>query len=729
MANVKISKRLSRREFLIRTGWVAAGATVLTSCSGLLPVLPTTGSPSSEDGFLWIQIVEGGRVRFLCPRMEMGQGASLGLSQIVAEELNVDQADIDCVQIDTSQLPPFKMTVGSESIAEFSTPVAIGAANLREAMRRRAAITSGLNAAEVKDAVGGFSAGGKFVSYAELVPREPELLKGEFDSDVRLKLSDANHTARQVGRRWRRPDLRAIVTGQRVFSRDVVAPNMLYGELIRPPRFGAKLDSVDLNGAKALKDVVDVVVEPDKSFVGVVAETPIALATAIDTIDAAWQTPDADGAPDKLAVSVHSAENDFEHTLVEGGNESKANNAAKIALNAAYSTSFMAHAAMEPRAAVVSVTPASVDAWCGCQDPYFIRGRIASLLGRDAEEVVVHALPMGGGFGGRVLSQPAEEAAVLSARVGRPVKVSWTRETEFQQNYYQPMFSHAIDAGLSLDGKIAYWRHDFVSSPIIFGLVEEPLSLVLDAFVADEGTARGALSPYSAMHTRVRYSDIRTEIPIGAWRGLGAAPNTFAIESMIDELALAAGADALRFRLQNLDQKQSRLRRVLQRVGEISPWPQSAEAGAGLGIACAVYKGETPVAVVAEVRIDHRERDIKVTRLWCAQDCGLVINPDQVENQILGNLMWGCGLALKEKMTFSDGVADQTNFDAYEILRHLEAPAVVMDLIDAGSDKPVGVGEAALPPVAAAIANAVFAASGIRPRQLPFNYDNLIAQN
>ena len=719
--------KLSRRAFLVKTGWVAAGVTVLTSCGGLLPTLPTTASPEREDGNLWIQMMADGRVRFMCPRMEMGQGAILGLSQICAAELNIDQADIECVEVDTSQLPPFKMTVGSESIAVFAKPVAFGAANLREVLRKRAAAVAVLKVAEVTDAKGGFSAAGKFIAYAELVPEKPEFLEVEFDENVPLYLTEAGRFDQKSGQSWKLHDIEDIVTGRRRYSRDIDLSGMLFGDVARPPFFGAKLLTVKVDKAKALKGVVDVVVDVDDNFAAVITENPFILMDAIEAMEVTWRKTGETLDPDQLRVSRHRLDDDFEHTLDEYGSAKEADAAAAHKLTAEYSTSFMAHAAMEPRAAVASVTPRGVDVWCGSQDPYFIRARIADLLSRSAEDVVVHPLPMGGGFGGRVLSQPAEEAAILSAHVGKPVSVRWSRESEFQHNYFQPPFSHAIDAGLDADGKIAYWRHDFVSSPIIFGLVEKPLSLVLDAFVADKGTARGALAPYAVGYRRIRYSDIRTPVPIGAWRGLGSAPNTFAIESMMDELAVAAKTDALQFRLRHLGQDQQRLGAVLQRVGEISPWGAPRRENEGTGLACSIYKGETFVAVVARVHIDHAAQKIKVVGLWCVQDCGLVINPDQVENQVLGNLMWGCGLALKEKMTFADGVADQSNFDTYEILRHDETPAVVIELSDGGAFPPTGVGESALPPVAAAIANAVHAATDVRPRHLPFNYDILVS--
>jgi len=715
-----------RRNFLITSGWLAAGVTVLTSCGGLVPVLPTTADPEPGDGALWLQMLADGRVRFLCPRMEMGQGASLGLSQIVAGELGLDQSRIECVTPRSDQVPPFKMTVGSDSLVMFSEPVARGAAGLREDLRRRAADKFELPIADIKDAAGGFAAANRVIDYAELIPAGADFVIAatENDAPTRFAIRAGSHQA--VGKPWPHPALEDIVTGKTIFSRDVSLPGMALGDVVRPPRFGATLRDVVDNGARDVPGVLAVVIDKPNNFVGVVAEHRDALAAGLAKIEVRWRKPDDIPTADLLEVSKYRTTQDFEHTLIDQGRDEPA--AAKT-VNAAYSTSYMAHAAMEPRAAVARITQEKAEIWCGSQDPFFIRGRVAALIGRKKTEVVVHPLRMGGGFGGRVLCQPAEEAALLSARVGRPVRVQWDRETEFQQNYFQPKFSHAIDAALDAEGKVTLWRHDFVSAPIIFGLAPKSVAPLLDAFVADEGTARGAEPPYALPNRRVRYSDLRTDIPIGAWRGLGAAPNTFAIESMMDELAAAAGQDPLAFRLDHLAGPggDARLAAVLRRVGDNAGWTTAASSRRDMGVAAAVYKGQTHVAVIARVHVDHQAREISVVKLWCVQDCGQVVNPDQVNNQISGNLVWGCGLALKEKLTITDGVADQQNFDSYEVLRHADAPRVHIELVENGARGPKGVGEAAFGPVAPAIANAVFAATGKRPRQLPFDYDSLYA--
>ncbi|MBT3789415.1 MAG: xanthine dehydrogenase family protein molybdopterin-binding subunit [Alphaproteobacteria bacterium] len=722
----------SRRRFLIKTGWLAAGVTALTSCSGLIPVLPTTANPKDEDGSSWIQILADGRVRFLCPRMEMGQGATIGLSQIVAEELGVTQDQIECLAPDSDQLGPFKMTVGSEGIARFSGPVAMGAAGLREHFRQLAADKVLLPFDQIEDAAGGFTAAGNFIGYGELVPDQARIIGAEYRADVVPRFADRNGNSRAIGKSWKSPELKNIVTGQTIYSRDIAVPDMLYGDIVRPPRYGATLKEAINRGAETLPGVVSVVIDEANDLVAVVAKSPFVLADALEKIETTWQSSPDEIPDDILDVSLYRTRGDFEHSLMDEGSARSADKAAIAVTSANYTTSYMAHAAMEPRAAVAWVREEEVEIWCGCQDPYFVRGRVAALLKRDQKEVVVHPLRMGGGFGGRVLCQPAEEAAVLSARVGMPVRVQWDRETEFQHNYFQPKFSHAIDSGLDEAGHIAFWRHDFVSSPIIFGLVPSPFASILDAFVADEGTARGADMPYDVSeHKRVRYSDIRTGIPTGAWRGLGAAPNTFAIESTMDELAYSAGKDPLAFRLSQLENNggnSKRLSEVLRRVGKMADWGKSVDKNLGLGVAAAVYKDQTFVAVVAEVRIDQQREQISVTSLWCAQDCGLVVNPDQVENQVLGNLIWGCGMALKEKLTFNEGAPGQLNFDSYEVLRHVEAPRTFIELVETPGAPPVAVGESAFAPAVAAIANAAFAATGKRPRQLPFDYDSLQIQ-
>lgn len=736
-----VSSTISRRSFLKKTGWVAAGLTVTAAVAypfarAAMPIIPTTGIPVLEDGFAWVQAMPDGRIRFLCPRMEMGQGTQVGLSQIVAEELNLDPSQIECVLPDTDQTPPFQLTVGSRGIEMFFDPVSQGAAQLREKLRGYAAEKTGLMPDQIRDGGGGFVLPDKTsLSYAALTPLEPVVLSAGGKSPPRYAV-ERQGRYRTIGKPWRHHDLEAIVTGKAVYSRDAIVPGMLFGLTIRPPAFGTRMRNVDSSAANVIPGVTTIVVDQQNGFVGVVADNPFALPAAIAAIGIDWEVSadlNQSDIDSSLDVDKLRAAGDLEHILANEGNLSVGRGTAVHQINARYETSFAAHAAMEPRAAVAWVKKDKVEIWCGSQDPFFVQRRVAKIIGRDVGDVVVHSHRIGGGFGGRVLCQPSEEAALLSAAVGKPVRVQWDRDMEFQNNSFQPAYSHRIDAGVTQEGTISHWEHDFVSSPILTGPVPGNIAWVLDMVVGDEGTARGGLSHYRMANRRVRYSDIRTPVPISAWRGLGAAPNTFAIESMMDELAVSAALDPLAFRLKNLPAtgyktaKDVKLAKVLRRVGEIADWGRTAPQDVGRGIAGAVYRDQTAVAIVAEVHVDHTAGELRVTKIWCVQDCGLVINPDQVENQIMGNIAWGCSMALKERITFEAGAVEQSNFDNYDILRHNEMPEILVELSTPSEEPPVAVGESAFAPVAPAIANAVFAATKRRVRRLPMLYDDVFS--
>lgn len=733
-------KSINRRHFLKKSGWVAAGITVASFGAyrvvrANMPALPTFDDPGATDGLAWVQALADGRIRFFCPRMEMGQGAGLGLSQVVAEELNIDQSDIDCILPDTDQTPPFQMTVGSQSIVHFFEPVSWGAAQLREALRRLAAQKSGLPMDQIKDGHAGFTLpDGTILGYDAVVPTAPVVVSGDqlVSDDVLLRyaLNDADkHQA--IGESWRHPELEAIVTGQMTYARDVSIPDMAYGAVIYPPAFGARFVKADTGKARAIPGIIGVEIDKSGDFVGIVADNPFVLTDAIDSLNAQWQIDEhlnQSEIDSRFDVEKIRADDDFDHTLLSSGDLSVARQNARHRVSGRYDTPFMAHAAIEPRSGLVWVRDSKVEVWCGTQDPYFVQKRVAKIVGRKVDDVVVHTHRIGGGFGGRVPCQASEAAARLSAAFKRPVRVQWDRETEFQNNYFQPKFSHYIDAGVTADGTISHWDHDVVSPSIFTGLMPNFVGNVIDMAKADGGTVRGLIPQYTMPDRRIRYSAVRTPVPVNAWRGLGAAPNAFAIESMMDELAIKAGLDPLQFRLQNLPAGSDRLANVLHRVAEISDWGKPTLPGTGRGLACAVYKDETAVAVVVDVQVDHTAREVRLTKAWCAQDCGLILNPHQVESQIMGNVIWGCSMSMKEQITLAAGRVEQDNFHLYEPLRQASAPAVTVALVVPADTAPSAVGEAALPPVPAAIANAIFAATGRRNRRLPMTYENTFAE-
>ncbi|NIZ61072.1 aldehyde oxidase [Sedimentitalea sp. CY04] len=733
-------KSISRRRFLKKTGWVAAGITVASFGAvpvvrDKIPALPTFGAPNDKDGLTWIQILVDGRVRFYCPRMEMGQGAALGLTQVVAEELNIEQTDIECILPDTNQTPPFQMTVGSQSIANFFDPVSWAAAQLREALRAVAAEKTGLSTEQILDGRSGFKLpDGTTIGYAALVPAADFIIADNrlIENDKLKRYALRPTTDHQtIGQSWLHHDLTAIVTGQMAYARDISLPDMAFGAVVQPPSFGARFVAANSTGATAIPGVLGVEIDEAAGFVGVVASTPFILSEALEVLDVEWQTgPDLGQEQIDALLDVERlrAEDDFTHTLDQSGDLEVGQQSALHRSSGRYDTPFAAHAAIEPRSGLAWVRADKVEVWCGTQDPFFVQKRVAKILDREAEDVVVHTHRIGGGFGGRVMCQASEAAARLSAKFNLPVRVQWDRAAEFQNNYFQPGFSHFIDAGVSEDGFITHWDHDVVSSSILTGLAPGLIGKAIDLATPDQGTTRGIRPPYEMANKRIRHSAIRTPVPINAWRGLGAAPNAFAIESMMDELAFKSGIDPLQFRLKNLPASSARLAEVVRKVGDISNWGQARIEDTGRGLACAVYKDETAVAVVADLTIDHAAKTLRVTKVWCAQDCGLVLNPHQVESQIMGNVTWGCSMTLNEQITFAEGRVEQDNFHSYEPLRHGSSPEVHVALLAPPGTPPAPVGESALPPVPAAIANAVFAATGHRCRRLPIRYEDIFAE-
>jgi CO/xanthine dehydrogenase Mo-binding subunit len=491
--------------------------------------------------------------------------------------------------------------------------------------------------------------------------------------------------------------------------------------VIRPPRPGATLANAEVEVARSLEGVVGVIADRDEGRVGVLAENPFVLEAAAAALELEWKggvTFSQAELERELDVEGARERDEFEHTVDSQGKTRGAAVAAVHRLQARYDTPPWAHAAMEPRAGVVSVGPDEVEVWTASQDPWYLQGLVAESTGRGRDEVILHNLRMGGAFGGRKRCQATLEAAWLSSAVGRPVRVQWSRAEEFRENLLQPPFSHLIDAGVDAEGHLTHWLHDFTACPIGLDSATVPKRLHwLADLVADPGTKRSALTPYRVSDRRTRFSDLRIPVQTGQWRGLGAAPNTTAIELAMDELAQMAGIDPVEFRLRNLGPERERLAAVLREAARLSGWGEPSAAGRGRGLACAVYEEMTYVAVVLEVAVD--EDGIRPLRAWCAHDCGLVVNPDQVTAQIEGNIAWGCSVALQERAEIRDGANANDSFETYPILRQTDSPDVEVSLVEHDGDPPAGAGEPAIAPTPAALVNAVFAATGPRHRRLP----------
>jgi isoquinoline 1-oxidoreductase beta subunit len=719
---------VSRRRFLQATGWTAAGVTLVYFAGrSVLSRLPSFDIPGEDAGAAWLQILPDGRCRMFCPRAEMGQNASIGLAQIAAEELNVAVEAIDIRFPDASQIPQVILTAGSMSLALFSEPTARAAAALRE----RAAVRAGADLAAVGDAAGGFALpDGRTLSYADLSAGEPVVLDAGKVPEAPLYSFDAKRTHRQIGRRAKPLQLEQIVTGAPIFASDLRLPDMLFGRSVRPVARNAGLVSVDDSRAKGVSGLVQVIIDRERDFVGVVCETPGSLAAAIDALDVGWELPapfDQQTIDELIDVDTRLARGDLEHTPLDD----RCDPEPAWDLDLRFEVQVQSHAMQEPRAAVARVSRTngreSAEIWTGSQDLWVIQRHAARDLGISKDRVIVHARRMGGGFGGREHYDVERDAVRLARAVGRPVKVQWSREDEFRAARNRPSSTHRVRLRADQQGRLTDWWHAFVSGHIVFARERLPGWLLPAVrLIGDLGVARGSLPPYAALRKRVEYADVDLPIDLGTWRSLGAAPNTFAIEAAIDELARLRKLDPVEFRLLNLPPEHERLAVCLRKTRELAEkasLPAGTEGtegtAVGRGYACGIYEENSFVAASADVRVDTASGAIRVLRMCCVQDVGLAINPDQLEAQIEGNLIWGVGMALMERVEIGESEIASLNFDRYAIPRIHDVPEFDIEIVSPRHVPPAGAGETALIVGPPAIANALRQATGRRYTALP----------
>lgn len=692
---------MNRRRWL-QLGGVGLVVGFSTGCA--LPVIPKRPAPDARDAAGWVRFAEGRYTLFL-PRQEMGQQVLTALKQVACEELGIGWHQLDARLPSTRDIGRVRATVGSESIQDFALPLARACATLREAI----AIGQTSGPLPARD-----------------WPRE----------SLRSLAPSRRAQWRFVGRRVPIEQGREIVTGAPLYAADVRRPGLRFGRVLRAaaaPDARSTLVGLEEAAARAVPGFVALVRDErlqlgNAAGLGIVARTPAAL----DRIEAAlalrWQLEPAGTSTDIVsAIDVdqhlargsalaHRVEQDSAEDLVrEGG--------AAWDVDLRLDIPLAAHAAIEPRAAVAEFDTASgsLQLWAGTQDLFYQRDVLSKRLQLAEDRVQVHACRVGGAFGGKTICTVELEAALLAQAIGGAVKVQWTRAQEFAFGFHRPPSSHRIRARLK-DGRLHSWWHAFVSSHILFtNAVLPPWLQRLTDVIGDKGVARGAALPYRANARRSEFSLVRLPVFTGPWRGLGAGPNGLAIESAIDECARRAGADPLRFRLDHAEHP--RLRRVLQRVAEAAGWrtalaPAPAGWVTGRGVACGIYKGASFAAVVAEVAVQRSSGEVQLLRWFCAHDCGLVIHPDQVRAQCEGNLAWGLGMALVDALPVVQGRVAASSFaDAPIPLAH-QQPAPEVVLVDEG-EAPSGAGETAIVAAAAAIANAVRDATGLRPGEFP----------
>jgi len=651
-----------------------------------------------------VHIAADGTITVMTGKVEIGQGARAQITQAAAEELRVGVDAIRLIMADTSIVPNDGTTAGSRTTPSTIPAVRRGSAAARELLVELACKQWKVKPAEVKVAAGTVThaATKRKITYAELAKTGgvAEAFKRSIPSDVRLTPVDEWQV---LGTSVPRPNGRDIITGSHRFPSDIVRPGMLYGKVLRPPSYGAKLKAIDLAPAKAIDGVV---VVRDGDFIGCAAATSWLAGRALEALakTAKW-TPAPHTPSSKLFAHLKArAQSGGGRRRGRGGGSRGSVRdglaGAKKVLEATYEVYYVQHAPMEPRAAVAEWTDGKLTAWTGTQAPNRVHSELARAFGLSSGRVRVVVPDMGGGFGGKHSGESAVEAARLAKAAGRPVCLRWTRREEFTWAYFRPAALIEAKGGLDDKGRLVAW--DFAS-------------------INPGGS--GVATPYDIPNMSARAVGSDGPLREGSYRCLAATANNFARESFMDELAAAAGADPLAFRLAHL--KHDRLRGVLEAVAKRFDWAgrkKRRRPNVGIGIACGTEKASF-VAACVEVAVDRAAGEIHVREVCEVFECGAVQNPDNLRAQVAGGIIMGLGPALTEEARFEGGKILTADFGSYRVPRFADVPKLDIHLLDRRDLPSVGGGETPIIAVAPAIAGAVHDAVGVRIRSMPIRGD------
>jgi nicotinate dehydrogenase subunit B len=731
------ASNLSRREF-----GVAAGSLVLAFSLSARPG-SSQGKPQLPGSLetnrpldAWIRIEADGSATVFTGKVELGQGVVTALAQIAAEELDLPLARVKMVSGDTARTPNEGQTAGSQSIEASGTALRLAGAEVRALLIARAGEKLGVPADQLKVIAGVVEApGGGKLGYGELVAGLD--LHREATAKVRPK-PPAQH--RIVGKPAARLDIPAKVTGGAAFVQDLRLPGMLHGRVVRPPRYGARLEGFDEAAVKALPGVVAVV--SDGGFLGVVArrEEQAIKARTILAGSARWSG--GDPLPDPGKIYEHLRSLTTEDKIISE-KQAPLPDGARV-LEATYHRPYMAHASIGPSCAVAEFKDSKLSVWTHSQGVFPLRATLAKAL--DLAPAAIRCIHQEGSgcYGHNGADDVAFDAALLArATDGRPVRLQWMRDDEFMWEPYGPAMVMQLRAAIA-SGRIVDWNYDVYSNTHTMRPGDpDGVNLLASWYRASPKPAapprmapqpagagdRNAIPIYDLPRQRITNHLIKDmPLRVSALRTLGAYANVFAIESFIDELALAAGADPVAFRLAHTSDP--RARAVIEAVAKAADWKsgQKSDGSRGRGIAFARYKTTaTYTAVVVDVEVDRASGVIRVLRAFAAVDAGQIINPDGLINQIEGGIIQSTSWTLREQVRFDQNGILTRDWKTYPILTMPEVPRVETVLIDRPDERSLGAGEASQGPTVAAIANALAAATGKRIRELPFDPERIKA--
>ena len=688
----------TRREFLKRIG----GGIIIFFAVGDVSVLEAqrrqSGYPSDFNAYL--RIGEDGRVACFTGKVELGQGNTTALAQMLADELDVTFESIDMIMGDTDICPYDGGTYGSRSIKYFGPPLRAAGAEARAVLIELAAEYLKLPKDRLTTKEGIIfdrTKNENQVTYAQLA--KGKIIERNLEQKTDIKaVSELNI----IGKSVLRVDFSEKVTGKAKFAGDIRRPGMLYAKILRPPAHGAELRSIDTSAAEKI-DGVQII--QDNDLIAALHEHPDIAEKALSEIKAQFDIPEAKVDDNTIFEHLLNVAGDGD-VVANGGNLQNGEKLSSTVFEGTYLNSYVAHSPIETHTATIIIEGNKATVWASTQSPFRVKDQVARAIDLPSENVHVITPYVGGGFGGKTGGSQTLEAARLARLTGKPVQVAWSREEEFFNDTFRPAAVVKIKSGTTDSGNIVLWDYN--------------------VYYAGE---RGSQQFYNIPHHRTIVTGGwgggrgTHPFPTGAWRAPAVNTNTFARESHIDIMASKAGIDPFEFRMKNLSDK--RMMRVLEAAAEKFGWtPKKAPSGRGWGIVCVDYLN-TYVAAAAEVEVDKKNGSVQVKRVVCAQDTGLVINPEGVKIQIEGCITMGLGYALTEEMHFKGGEIFDLNFDTYEIARFSWLPKIETVLVDNPELAPQGCGEPAITCMGGVIANAIYDATGARLFQLPMTPERI----
>ena len=641
-----------------------------------------------KDVAAWLHIAEDGHTTVFTGKVEVGQNIRTSLAQQVAEELRTPLESISLIMGDTDRVPWDAGTFGSRTTPTMGPQLRTMAVAARDLMVSMAAKEWQVDPSTL------VAADGKVANPKTSQSRSyGELTHGQ----NLVKVIDGNPPFtpapewKVAGQAVPKVDGASFVTGKHQYASDINLPGMLYGKVLRPAGFNATLTSLDESATKKLTGVT---VVHDGNFVGVAATDLWSAKQALDGLKAEWKVPQQISNRELFSYLKANADRQKAEPAEISGSVTDAMAAADVKVSQTYTVAYIQHAPLEPRAAVAEWQGDKLTVWTGTQRPFAVRDELAAAFRISPQNVHVLMPDTGSAYGGKHTGDAAVEAARLAKAAGKPVKVVWTREEEFTWAYFRPAGVFEIASGAKRDGALTAWEyHNYNSGPAAIGVPYNIANKVIQFHPADQPPLRQ-----------------------GSYRGLAATANHFARESHMDEVAHAVNMDPLQFRLKNTTD--DRLRAVFEAVAEKAGWgKQKSGANHGFGIAGGFEKGGH-IATIAEVEVGQ-EKSVKVVRIVEAFECGAIVNPNGLRNQIEGSIMMGIGGALLEQVRFENGHILNAQFSQYHVPRFSDKPEIDVVLVDRKDQPSAGAGETPIVGVAPAIANAIFAASGERLRAMP----------